>query len=684
MKFLKDHFLYGGDYNPEQWLSMPEVLEEDLRFMKQAHVNTVTLGVFAWSALEPAHEEYHFDWLERIIDRLYENGISVILATPSGARPQWLARRWPEVLRTDALRRRALYGGRQNHCYSSPVYREKTAQIDRRLAQRFGGHPAVMLWHVSNELGGECHCDLCQQAFRAWLQARYGTIHRLNEAWYTMFWSHRYDRFEEIESPSPLGEEHLMGLTLDWKRFVTERTGDFLAHEIRALREGGARQPVTTNFMYDYAGLDYQMLADLVDIVSWDAYPLWHSAPDAQIAAECALQHDRMRSIRKEPFLLMESALSSTNWQPVSRLKRPGLLQAQGLQALAHGSDSILYFQMRQSRGASEKLHSALIGHAGTSDTRVFREAAQTGLALQQLRELCGTQVSAHAAVLYDTQNRWALEASEGPRNAGIYYRETVQKCYNALRRLGLNVDVLDQTQPLEGYQIVAAPMLYQLRGDTAERFCKFVEQGGSLLCTAFTGVADSSDLCFLGEAPHGMTELLGLQRTEVDALYDGERNTLVPQNTDTADFAPVYQCAHLCELVRLSGARPLLTYKEDFYRGFPAATIHPYGHGSACYLAADAEERCFEDLLRFIALRTPLSIRFPNGLPKGLELTERTGPQGSYLFLQNFSNASQPVPALPAAQFFWGTRGEKNRELLLPFDTAIFKIPASARLMKQ
>lgn len=223
----------------------------------------------------------------------------------------------------------------------------------------------MILWHVSNEFGGECHCALCQQSFREWLQARYGTISRLNEAWYTLFWSHIYDSFDDVESPSPLGEEHLMGLNLDWKRFVTERTGDFLAHEIHALREGGARQPVTTNFMYDYAGLDYQKLSDLVDIVSWDAYPLWHSAPDARIAAECALQHDRMRSIRKGPFLLMESALSSTNWQPVSRLKRPGLLQAQGLQALAHGSDSILYFQMRQSRGASENCTALLSGIRG-------------------------------------------------------------------------------------------------------------------------------------------------------------------------------------------------------------------------------------------------------------------------------------------------------------------------------
>ena len=220
--------------------------------------------------------------------------------------------------------------------------------------------------------------------------------------------------------------------------------------------------------------------------------------------------------------------------------------------------------------------------------------------------------------------------------------------------------------------------MLYQLRGDIVERLCEFVERGGSLLCTALTGVTDDSDLCFLGATPYGMTELLGLQRTEVDALYDGESNTLVRQAADTTDFAPVYRCSRLCELIKLSSAKPLLVYGEDFYRGTPAATINQYGRGFAFYLSADAEDSCFNDLLRFIALRAQLPIRFPQGLPEGLELTERIGPQGSYIFLQNFSNASQPVPTLPAAQFFWGTRGPKNVDLLSPFDTAIFKLPAS------
>uniref|UniRef100_UPI003FEE9490 beta-galactosidase n=1 Tax=Roseburia sp. TaxID=2049040 RepID=UPI003FEE9490 len=249
-------FIYGGDYNPEQWLSSPEILKKDIEYMKAAHINEVTLGVFAWSTLEPREGEYELDWLEEIINNLYANGISVILSTPSAARPKWLSDRYPEVLRVNADRSKNLFGARHNHCYTSPVYREKVSKIDRLLSERFGKHPAVILWHISNELGGECHCPLCQKAFQGWLKDKYKTIDALNEAWDTVFWSHTYQNFEQIESPSPKGETGVHGLNLDWKRFVTDQTADFVAVEKQAIRDGGSALPVTINMMYDFQGLN--------------------------------------------------------------------------------------------------------------------------------------------------------------------------------------------------------------------------------------------------------------------------------------------------------------------------------------------------------------------------------------------------------------------------------------------
>ena len=181
--------LPGGDYNPEQWLDYPEILEQDLAYFKKARINEVSLGMFSWAFLEPEEGVFRLEWLKEVIDRLYENEIVVMLSTPTAARPRWMAEKYPEVLRVNAARERNLYGERHNHCYTSPVYREKTRIINTKLAEMFKDHPGVIAWHISNEYGGECHCPLCQEAFRGWVKKKYGTLERLNRVWNTGFWT---------------------------------------------------------------------------------------------------------------------------------------------------------------------------------------------------------------------------------------------------------------------------------------------------------------------------------------------------------------------------------------------------------------------------------------------------------------------------------------------------------------
>ncbi|MDO4299323.1 MAG: beta-galactosidase [Lachnospiraceae bacterium] len=559
-----DQLLYGGDYNPEQWLEYPEILEKDLEYMRLAKINTVSVGIFSWAMLEPEEGVFRFEWLEEIVDRLYENGVSVILATPSGARPKWLADKYPEVLRVDESGHRNFFGGRHNHCYTSPVYREKVKIINQELARRLGNHPAVRLWHISNEYGGACYCPLCQEEFRRWLREKYGTIEELNRRWCTAFWSHRYNDFAQIEAPSQRGERELHALKLDWKRFVTARTTDFMRYEISCLREAGSKKPATTNMMYHFGGLNYAEMAKYVDVVSWDTYPTWHKEKEHVTALDCGMQHDIMRSLKKQPFLLMESCPSSTNWQSVSKLKKPGMLQAQSLQAIAHGSDSVLYFQFRQSQGASEKFHGAVVDHYGGSDTRVFREAAKTGASLEVLRELCGTEVHAEAAVLYDWENRWAMEDAQGPRNRGLFYKETLEKSYRALRRLGLNVDVIDMGKELDGYRLVAVPMMYLFKDGFAEKLRSFTAQGGTVLMTYWSGIVDETDRCFLGGTPHGLMDVFGLRSAEIDGLYDWESNTAVPTECGQGILKQIHTCRALCELVEVKGAKSVLTLGEE------------------------------------------------------------------------------------------------------------------------
>ena len=663
--------LHGGDYNPEQWLDHPEILNKDIEYFKKAHINEVSMGIFSWSVLEPEEGVYHFEWMEEIIDRLYANGISVILATPSGARPKWMADKYPEVLRVDESRHRNLYGTRHNHCYTSPVYREKVRQMNMRLAQKFGDHPAVVAWHISNEYGGECHCPLCQAEFRKWVKEKYGTIEKLNKAWATTFWSHIYNSFDQIESPSSRGEFSLHGLNLEWKRFVTDRTADFAKAEIQAIRDGGSDKPTTVNLMYDYKALNYHKFADVADIISWDNYPQWHKKEEYLTAMDCGMQHDIMRSIQKKPFLLMESCPAATNWQPVSKLKKPGMLHAASLQAIAHGSDSVQYFQLRQSQGSSEKFHGAVIDHYGGDDTRTFKEVTEVGASLEKLSELSGAVTNAKVAVLFDWESRWAMEDAQGPRNQGLYYKETVEKSYFAFRKSGFDVDVIDMEQSLDGYNIVAIPMLYMFRDGFEEKVREFVKNGGTAIMTYWSGIVDETDLCFLGGTPHGLMDVFGLRSMEIDALYDHEENYIVLADDSQIKLSSDWKCKNLCDVVDVSTAKVLGRYGDDFYKNSPAFTCNIFGEGKAYYICADFEQGFYDEVYAQIAKEAKVSSPI-HVIPEGVEVTTRQTEDNMYLFIQNFNR--KPVKIEIDLDEKEMILGDYEEGMIKPLETLVVK----------
>lgn len=626
--------LHGGDYNPEQWLDRPDILEQDIELMKKARVNTVTLGVFSWSVLEPEEGVFNLDWLADIIHNLYANGIRTILATPSAARPAWLAHKYPEVRRVRADRVRELYNRRQNYCYTSSIYREKVRAIDQKLAQRFGDDPAVILWHISNEMGGDCHCALCQAEFRRWLQARYGTLEALNKAWNARFWSHDYTNWEQIESPAPHGENAVQELALDWKRFVSDRHIDFLKFERDTVKEIAPNAKFTANMMYRFDGIDYFKMAKEIDVASWDNYPTWHKPSETveETALDTAMMHDLFYSMKDKPFLLMESSPSFTNWQPVSKQKKPGIAELAALQTVAHGADSVLYFQWRASRGAEEKLHGAVIGHDGREDARSFTETAQVGQELETLSEITAVKREKQAAIVHDWQNKWALEGSCGPRNAGMGYWDELKRHYNALAREGIAVEFVDQNADLTGYGLVVVPMLYLLTDAFAKKLCAFAQNGGTVIVTYWSGVVDESDLCRLGDTPYGLTELLGLRRTETDGMYDGETRRCVPSAGCTL---PAAQASTLCEVAALdekNPAEPLSLYAEDYFAGHPAASVHRYGKGRAYYLASRFDEAFYRAFYHDAAKEIGLSPAWPEALPEGVLAVRR----GSFVFVQN------------------------------------------------
>lgn len=634
------HFIHGADYNPEQWIDDKSIWDQDMYLMRQANCNEMTVGIFSWSKLEPREGEYDFSFLDEVIDRIGRNGGKVILATPSGARPHWMADQYPEVLRVGPDGRREHFQARHNHCYTSPVYREKVRNINRLLAERYGNNPTVVAWHISNEYGGKCFCPLCTQAFREYLREKFhGDIGELNKAYWTTFWSHTYDSFEQIEPPSKRTENGIHGLNLDWRRFVTLQTADFIKNEIAPIREICPDKPVTTNMMYEYKGLDYHKIGQVIDFASWDCYPEWHSGDDAKTAQAAAFWHDFYRTLKGKPFLLMESTPSLVNWKPYNKPKRPGLDVLSSIQAVAHGSDSVQYFQWRKSRGSSEKMHGAVVGHDGTGDTRVFHSVQATGKVLQQIDEVAGTLTDARAAVVFDWDNMWALDDCQGYASKGKKYFETCYEYYRIFWERGIDCDIVSPRADLSHYKMVVAPMLYLTDRETVENFKSYTADGGILYGTYMLGTVDENDLCYLGGIPgDSLKEVFGVSAEEIDTLYPSERQhaSLDGQEHDLCDY---------CETIHPAGAQVLAQYTDGYYQGTAAVTANRYGKGLAVYQACrdcgSLKEQVMGRLIRECGLLSAVDTE--EALPHGVTAHSRTHGETTYVFVENYSG-TQPA----------------------------------------
>ncbi|MFB5663372.1 beta-galactosidase [Alteribacillus sp. HJP-4] len=628
---------YGGDYNPEQWMD-EKIWEEDVRMFKLAGIDVATLNVFSWALHQPDESTYDFTPLDETIERLYNNGIYTCLATSTGAHPAWMAKKYPDVLRTDFHGRKRKFGGRHNSCPNSPTYRKYSTLMAQKLAEHYKDHPAVLIWHVSNEYGGYCYCDHCESAFRNWLKDKYQTIENVNEKWNTRFWGHTFYEWEEIVLPSGLSEEwgdmqtNFQGISLDYRRFMSDSLLDCYKLEYNAIKEQTPDIPVTTNLMGTYRELDYFTWAKHMDVVSWDNYPSYDTP-----VSYTAMVHDLMRGLKQgEPFMLMEQTPSQQNWQPYNSLKRPGVMRLWSYQAIARGADTVLFFQLRRSIGACEKYHGAVIEHCGHEHTRVFRETAELGKELESMSgELIDARSNARVAIVYDWENRWAVELSSGP-SAALDYVAEVHKYYEALFHHNIQADMIGVDQDLTGYDIVIAPVLYMIKGNYADKLKKFTEMGGTFITTYFSGIVDEHDLVVTGGYPGELRSLLGIWSEEIDALMPDMTNELVMEHA-WGRVSGSYECSILCDLIHAETAQVLAVYGDDFYEGMPALTENQYGKGKAYYVASSPDKKFMQDFLMQVCKENgimPLA-----SAPEGVEAAERQKDGRKYLFLLNHNN---------------------------------------------
>lgn len=621
---------YGGDYNPEQFTE--DIWAEDMRLLKLAHIDILTLNVFSWAALQPSEDEYDFDKLDRIMALVKENGFKVCLATSTAAHPAWMAARHPDVLRVEFNGMKRKFGGRHNSCPNSPTYRHYSALLASKLAERYKDYDNIVAWHISNEYGGACYCENCERAFRAWLKKRYGTVENLNKAWNTSFWGHTFYDWDEVVAPNLLSEHFeqdrtmFQGISLDYNKFMSESINECYRLEYDAVHSVTPDIPITTNLMGFYKPLDYRKWAETMDFVSWDNYP----SPDDPYTLT-AMKHDAMRGIKDgKPFALMEQTPSVTNWLPYNSLKRPGVMRLWSYQAVAHGADTVMFFQMRRSVGACEKYHGAIIDHAGHENTRVFREAAALSAELEKLGgAFLGARTRSKVALLFDWENWWAVEFSAGP-SVELKYVNEVHRYYDALNKLHIPVDIIDTDSSLDGYEVVIAPVLYMIKDGFDSRIRDFVSRGGKFLTTFFSGYVNETDLVFTGGYPAPLRDVLGIWVEEEDALCPGSVNSFVYNGVK-------YPAKLICDLLHCESAEALCVYESDFYAGMPALTRNRFGNGEAYYAATASDEDFYLSLMSDIC--KGCGIDTLKDAPAELEIALRAKENDSFLFVLNHSD---------------------------------------------
>ncbi|WJK38207.1 beta-galactosidase [Solwaraspora sp. WMMA2056] len=626
-----DGLCYGGDYNPEQWPESTWV--EDVSLMRKAQVNLVTVGVFAWSRLEPQPGRYVVDWLDRVLDLLHDGGVKVVLATPTAAPPPWFSLAHPDALPVTAEGVRLHHGSRDTYCAAAPAYRDAARAVATMLAERYRDHPALAMWHVHNEYGTICHCPHAAAAFRRWLRERYGDLDGLNQAWTGSFWSQSYSDWAQVDVPR--ATQYLANPTqvLDFRRFWSDELLAAYVEQRDVLRRATPDVPVTTNYVLaDWVPVDHARWSSEVDLVAIDHYP---GETDGRAEEQTAFAADLARSwAGRRPWLLMESApnLIYRYAEGVYAGKEPDRMLRHSLAHVARGSRGAMFFQWRAPRGGAEVFHSAMVPHAG-ADSRTFQATTRLGELLTGLAETDAGTVAAHAAISWDAASGWALQ-HPGMPSRHISYADEVAAAYRALWRCGVTTDVVCPTAAtfdLTGYRMLVLPALYLMSDAVADAVAAWVHDGGHLVVSYLSGVADPAAQVRLGGYPGALRDLLGVRAEQFLPLEPAATVRLTGGRTGR-----LWQ-----ERLTAPDADPVLRYAAGVLAGQPAVTRRRVGAGTAWYLSTRLDDDGYRDLLAVIAAEAGVLPVLP-GAPAGVEAVRKVAGDDRWLFV--FNHGATPV----------------------------------------
>lgn len=653
----------GVDYYPEHWPR--ERWATDARLMQEAGFNIVRLAEFAWVFMEPEEGRFEFAWLDDALGILAEHGISAILGTPTAVMPAWVARKYPETLAMQLDGQRKVWGVRKNNCFTSGAYRFLSERITRAMAEHFANTPNVIGWQTDNEFDGAmCYCDTCRADFQDWLRAKYKTLDALNAAWGTHFWGQCYGTWGEIPVPDNMGTQN-PSLCLDWKRYNSWLNVRFQHDQVRIMRDCCPNHFITHNFMGMFNELDYYDLAEDLNFVSWDNYPVWGNI---SIPYDASAGADMMRGLKRQNFWIMEQTAGPGGWGAFGRNPRPGEIRKIAYQQLAHGADGQIWFRWRTCTAGREQYWHGLLGHDGRP-LRRYQEAAQTAQEYHALAaELDGTTVQAEVAIVMDYDSIWALKIQPGYGENN--YHDAMRHYYQALFRAGINADFIPSTADFAAYKVVIAPDLYILPDAVADRLHAYVEAGGILLTDCRTGVKDETNLCYDRTLPGKLSEVLGITIEEYEAVDKEISYPVKGKERLGGEFTAV----QYVDWVTPTGADVLARYQQWHLEPFAVATRNQFGKGLGYYVGTVIKEDRFYDALikeilneaEITALITP---------PPGVEVSRRAGNGKELLFVINHTEENHTVP-VPAGKCELISGETTGKSLTLGrYDVAVIKL---------
>lgn len=661
--------LYGGDYNPEQW---PEdTWDDDIKVFKQADINSATVNVFSWALLEPAEGQYNFSTLDKIIDKLSAANFNIVLATSTAAMPAWMFKKYPDVARVDYQGRRHVFGQRHNFCPSSKNYQRLAQALVDKLAARYADNPHVVAWHINNEYGGNCYCENCQKAFQNWLQKKYQTLDALNKAWNNNVWSHTIYHWDEIVVPNELGDAWgpegthtiVAGLSLDYLRFQSESLLNLYKMEKDTIEKYDPHTPILTNFhSTPNKMIDYQAWSGDQDIIAYDSYPAYDEP-----VYKPAFLYDLMRSLKHQPFMLMESTPAQVNWQPYSPLKRPGQMRATELQAVAHGADSVQYFQLKQAIGGSEKFHSAVISHSERTDTRAFKEVARLGHDLKKVgADFLGADTPAKVGIIFDWNNFWSYEYVAGI-SQDMDYVGSILDYYRQFYDRNIPTDIISVDDDFSNYDLIIAPVLYMVKAGLAAKLNRYVADGGHFVTTYMSGMVNESDNVYLGGYPGPLSKLLGIWVEESDAVIPGHNVKVVDENDGYA-----MDGHYLCDMIHLTSdkAKTIASYGTEFYKGVPAVTENEYGKGTAWYVGSRIDPAGLSHIMEKIINEAHIKSLIQE--QTDLEITKRVKNGRELYFVLNMRNDARSLPTELIDNHTDLLTGKQPAAKLAPWDVQI------------